>query len=70
MVEEGAGSYGVATEVVADSKDMAHEDVSDALIREDGDAEGVVSNLKGSCWSRRVNHCNQIAVPHFVAALP
>ena len=54
----------VASEVVADSNDLAHEDVSNTLIRQDGDAEGVVSNLKGSllvlnvikfianaCWS-------------------
>ena len=64
LVEEGTASHGVASEVVTDSNGLAHEDVSDTPIRQDGDAEGVVSNLKGSllvlkvikfianaCWS-------------------
>lgn len=42
-----------AIEIVADSNDVPPEGISDATVREDGDAEGVfVSNTKGSCWTR------------------
>ena len=53
-MEEDIGSYNDASDVVADSINMAPEDTSDAAVREDGDAERVlVSNSTGSCWTRR-----------------
>ena len=53
-MEEDIGSYNDASDVVADSSDMAPEDTSDATVGGDGDAERVpVSNSKGSCWTRR-----------------
>jgi hypothetical protein len=54
VVEENVGSYKGASEVVANSNDIAPKDTSNAGAREDGDAEDlVISNAKGTCPTRR-----------------
>ncbi|KAI4989742.1 hypothetical protein ZWY2020_038105 [Hordeum vulgare] len=45
------------SEVVGDSNDTTAQNTSDASMREEGDADGVVvNNSKGSCWTRRIGN--------------